>query len=99
VDPRIRTVWHESASNDYVFDGARILELAKDAYSLYVRQDSWEQRKLLDILLSNSTLKGGAVEVQLREVFQVLADGAEMEEELRASNASENAINRNWLPG
>ena len=43
---------HEHARMEYLEDGVRILELAKDAYRLYVSQDALEQRKMLDILPS-----------------------------------------------
>jgi DNA invertase Pin-like site-specific DNA recombinase len=90
---------HSNADSSYLESGARILELAKNAYSLYVKQDPFEQRKLLDLMVSNCTLQGGRVDVQLNEVFQILADGAEEEEALLAVNAPQIARDRIWLPG
>jgi len=96
---RARQDRYTDASRDYLEDGVRILELAKDAYRLYVTQEPDEQRKLLDLLLSNSTLQGGKVQVELAEVFQILADGAVEEKRMRRQNEPESAINENWLPG
>jgi DNA invertase Pin-like site-specific DNA recombinase len=89
---------HSSADSNYLESGARILELAQNAYSLYVKQDPFEQRKLLDLMVSNCTLQGGQVDVQLNEVFQILADGAEEEEALLAANAPQTARDKIWLP-
>jgi hypothetical protein len=50
-------------------------------------------------MVSNCTLQGGQVEVQLNEVFQILADGAEEEEALLAANAPQTARDKIWLPG
>ena len=96
---RARQEGYTDASRDYLEDGVRILELAKDAYRLYVTQEPDEQRKLLDLLLSNSTLQGGKVQAELAEVFQILADGAVEEKRMRRQNEPESAIIRNWLPG
>jgi len=89
---------HRDADRSYLEDGNRILELAQRAYSLYVRQEPDEQRKLADILLSNCTLKGGRVHAELKEVFAILADGAEQEEAMVAAGAPKSAIDENWLP-
>jgi hypothetical protein len=54
---------------------------------------------MLDMILSNPTLKDGKIETELKELFEVLADGAELEEEMRAENADKTAIDEIWLPG
>jgi hypothetical protein len=55
----VRIKAYEGAHEDYLSEGLRILELAQEAYSMYVRQDSFEQRKILDMILSNCQLKDG----------------------------------------
>ena len=57
--------------------GHRILELASKAYSLWIRQDSFEKRKLLDILLSNCTFDGENLHPDYKEPFCWLAEGLE----------------------
>ena len=48
-----------------------------NTYSLYVTKNSFEQRKLLNILLQNSVLEGGKVHSELKKPFDILADGIE----------------------
>ena len=50
-----------NAEKKYYEEGIKILETLKYAYDLYIRQDRSEQRKLLNYLLSNVTLKGEKV--------------------------------------
>ena len=90
---------HRTANIDYVANGARILELAQKAYSLYVAQDPCEQRKILDLLLSNCILTGGGIEYEFAKPFETLAVGAEEEEKILAKNLPFEAANENWLPG
>jgi len=78
---------------------SRILELTQKAYSLYVTQEPPEQRKLLDILLSNSKLAGGGVELEYHEPFGTIAVGVSEEEALGQGNGHEKAKRENWLPG
>ena len=40
----------------------------------------------------------GEVKAELKEVFAILADGAEEEAEMRTEKMPESAINKNWLP-
>jgi len=49
-------------------------------------------------MASNCTLKDNKVHVKLREVFQILADGAVKEAEMEAAGASKEAIEKEWLP-
>jgi site-specific DNA recombinase len=93
-----RITEHKKASVNYLEDGNRILELAQKAYSLYVNQNSFEQRKLLDLLLSNSILKDGTVISELRKPFDTLADGAIEEERLAAQKVPFSERNEIWLP-
>ena len=89
---------HKNAKVDYFENGSRILELAQEAYSLYLEQDSHEKRKLLDMVLSNCTLRGGKVDYEMNEAFAILADGAVEEEKLASNNLPFNARNAIWLP-
>ncbi len=75
---------HEGANQFYFEEGARIIELANKAYSLWIRQDPFEKRKLLDILLSNCTFDGENLHPDYEKPFCWLAEG------LKCSD---------WLPG
>lgn len=88
---------HRTAGKDYLENGVRILELAQKAYSLYVMQDSFEKRKLLDLLYWNCTLEGGIAKGELRKPFDLIADGVAEEERLIKEKAPEKALNENWL--
>ena len=88
---------YNRAGMEYLEDGVRILELAQKAYSLYVTQDSWEQRKLLDLIVSNSVLRDGKVYTELKKPFDMLADGVAEEKRLIKQKAPEKALNENWL--
>jgi site-specific DNA recombinase len=70
---------HESANVNYFDQGVRILELAHRAYPLYLRQDSFEKRKLLDFLLSNCTLNDGILCPTYRKPFDILVKGLQNE--------------------
>lgn len=90
---------HRFAEDHYLTTGTRVLELAKRAYSLYIDQDRDEQRKLVDLIASNCTLKDGVVHVELKEVFAILADGVAKEAEMKSAGATKEAIEKEWLPG
>ena len=77
----------------------RIIELTQSAYSLYVAQDPDEQRNLADKLLYNSTLQGRRVFSELREPFDVIADGADEDREKIKRGEPILAQNGNWLLG
>jgi hypothetical protein len=53
--------------------GERILELAKSAHFLYLKQDPTEQRRLLETLLSNCTFDRGSLCRTYTKPFDVLA--------------------------
>ena len=48
---------HNVADKKYYEEGVKILELLKNAYSIYSKQTNSEKRKMLKFLLSNCTLK------------------------------------------
>ncbi len=57
--------------------GLALLELGKEAYDRYIRLTHEQQRALLDLVLLNSTLTGGRLEVTWREPFSFLVNLAE----------------------
>ena len=74
---RRETAKHEKASHDYGATGSKILELAKSAHNLFIRQDSHEQARLLKTLVSNCTFDRGSLSVTYVKPFDLLADGNE----------------------
>ena len=57
--------------------GSKILELAKSAHNLFIRQDSHEQARLLKTLVSNCTFDRGSLSVAYVKPFDLLVDGNE----------------------
>ena len=66
----------EQAAGDYAATGASILELSQRAYSLYVRQERTEQRRLLNTLL-NCPLERGSLTPTYSKPFDLLVEGNE----------------------
>jgi site-specific DNA recombinase len=54
---RVKIAQLERASHEYTVVGSNILELAKNAKTLFIQQDGAEQARLLRTLLSNCTLR------------------------------------------
>ena len=66
---------HDQAGTDCTTTGAEILELSQQAYTLYVRQDPVEQRRLLNSLLSNCAFERGSLTPTYNKPFDLLAEG------------------------
>jgi hypothetical protein len=60
----------------YVAAGARILELAKQAHFLYLKQDPTEQRRLLETVLSNCTFDRGSLCPTYSKPFDLFVNAA-----------------------
>ena len=65
---------HKAAENKYYEQGCVTLELAQRADSLWDSLSAPRKRRLLQILLSNSSLRGGRVEATYRQPFDLLAE-------------------------
>jgi hypothetical protein len=68
---------YRNASMDYVTTGVQILELARRAYDLYLAQNNFERRELLNILLLNCTFYRGTLCPTYRKPFDILAKGTQ----------------------
>ena len=65
---------HERADKSYTDAGIRVLELSQDAKQLYLDENACEGRKVLDLVVSNSTWANGELTVTWRQPFCFLAD-------------------------
>jgi site-specific DNA recombinase len=83
---------HEGASQQYSETGSRILELAKTAHKSFVSQNSAEQRKLLETLLSNCAYERGTLTPTYRRPFDLLAKGTEMKDWLGRRDSNPNNL-------
>jgi hypothetical protein len=83
---------HERASHEYEATGLQILELAQNAYSLYVTENPQQQARLVKTLLSNCTFDRGSLCPTYRKPFDLFAKGAETGDWLTSLDDF-----RNWL--
>lgn len=73
---RLNIEKHENADANYFAQGVHILELAQKAYSLYLKQEPAEKRKLLNYVLSNCTFIDGSLYPVYRKPFDLLVKRA-----------------------
>ncbi len=71
---------HSKGNLNYTENGVRILELSKNAHSLYLEQSPLEQRRILTAVLSNSILKDRKLSVTYREPFSEIAECQQSQE-------------------
>jgi site-specific DNA recombinase len=65
---------HRQANQNYIEDGARLLDLANKAADLFERQPAPEKRKLLRFVLSGCTWKNGQLGFEYRKPFDMIAE-------------------------
>ena len=68
---------HDKADNNYYDFGIKILELAKNAQTLYNMAEPEEKKELLHYLLTNSTLKDKKPNFRLKKPFKHIAERAQ----------------------
>jgi site-specific DNA recombinase len=88
----------KAADQFYLEDGVRILELAKNARSLFDLQAPREKRRLLDFLLSNSIWKGGELHPSFKQPPEMIAERAMAAWRAVASRAASAAKTEIWQP-
>lgn len=71
---------HERANVWYFDEGIKILELAQRAYFLYLRQNAFQKRILLDFILSNCLMDGVSLYPIYRKPFDLIAEGIKSED-------------------
>lgn len=71
---------HERANVNYYEEGVGILELAQQAYSLYVGASPQNKRDIVRSLLSNCTLNDTTLCPTYRKPYQLLRDALQMKE-------------------
>ena len=65
----------EQENKNIVPAAQRILELSQKLPTLWDRQNSFEKRKLVDLLYSNSTLDGATLSATYKKPFSFIAEG------------------------
>src|SRR6516162_8540009 len=89
---------HQVAEQSYLEEGARLLELARNAQRLFEKQEPREKRRLLNFVVSNCTWKGGELVADLRQPFDLLAETTATAAQAAAGNRPNSAKTEIWLP-
>jgi len=97
LDAELLRLQQAQSATDSI-SASRILELTQKAYSLYVAQDPEDQRKILDLVLSNSKMTNEGVMSEFLEPFATIAVGVSEEEEKRLENQPFEERNEIWYP-
>ena len=79
-------------------EGIQLLELARQARSLFLAQSPSEKRKLLGFVVSNSTWKDGRLQATFRKPFDLLVVTPEAQEAEKAAGSLSDGLSGNWLP-
>lgn len=66
---------HEKANTNYMNEGIKILELAKNLYPQYLRQNDFEKVKMIKIVSSNFSLNARKAHYAYKKPFDILAKG------------------------
>ena len=88
---------HQEAEQSYMDEGVRILELVRNAQSLFERQPAREKRRLLNFVLSNCTWEDGEVVATFRQPFDLLAETNAAVARSKAGNGGNSSKNEIWL--
>ncbi|MBK9304585.1 MAG: hypothetical protein IPM94_12040 [bacterium] len=88
----------DSAEDGYLETAGRILR-TRNVHIRFTLHRIQPNSANSDLLLSNCTLRDGAVTCELRQPFDLIADGAAAEEQLPRRNRFKKAGNEIWLPG
>ena len=88
---------HQKAEQSYMVEGVRILELVRNAQSLFERQPAREKRRLLNFVLSNCTWEDGEVVATFRQPFDSLAKTNAAVARSKAGNGGNSSKNEIWL--
>ena len=88
---------HQEAEQSYMDEGVRILELVRNAQSLFERQPAREKRRLLNFVLSNCTWEDGEVVATFRQPFDLLAETNGAVVRSKAGNGDNLSKNEIWL--
>jgi len=90
---------HQQANESYLYDGVRILELARNASKLYSEQEMGEKRRLLQIVFSNCTWADGKLTPDYRKPFDLLVKTNVDYQECVEASQEKLDFRPIWLPG
>ncbi len=88
---------HQNAEHSYMNEGVALLELARNAQSLFERQDVREKRRLLNFVLSNCTWDDGEMAAPFRQPFGLLAETTTITSHSGGNDRGNPAKSEIWL--
>ena len=88
---------YQEAEQSYMDEGVQILELARNAQTLFEGQSAREKRRLLNFVLSNCSWEDGKVVATFRQPFDLLAETAAIAARHQAGDGGNMAKNEIWL--
>jgi len=89
---------HQTAEQSYMDEGVQILELARNAQTLFEKQEPRQKRRLLNFLLSNCSWENGEVVATFRQPFDLLAETNAIAVTRKATATAFSARTEIWLP-
>jgi site-specific DNA recombinase len=89
----------QNASQSYMDEGIKLLELAQKAHSLYLQQPASEKRRLLDYMVSNCIWKDNVLTVKFKQPFDMLAEFSNDHEFRKVQESQKMPTFEKWLPG
>jgi site-specific DNA recombinase len=90
---------HRTANRTYLDEGIKLLDLARRAHTLFMRQEPREKRRLLNFIVSNCTWKDGSPQATSRQPFDMLAISTRPWDQVRTTAGAAAGLGENWLPG
>ncbi len=97
-DIRRRLEEHENASQSYIDEGIALMELANRAADLFTEQPAGEKRRLLELVLSNSSWAGGERTPKFRQPSGMPADMATVGHKKMAAGLLTSSHHQEELP-
>ncbi len=88
---------HRNANYTYIEEGAMLLDIASRAVDIYDLQPIHEKRKIIQVVLSNSTYSVGRLHPVYRKPFSMLLQAQREHQNTRAASVSSDP-NEIWYP-
>ena len=89
---------HQTESQSFIEEGIKLLELASNAYSMFVKQPAREKRRLLNFMLSNSVWDGKELVVEFKQPFDLFIKTPCELEPCEVAEGAETTKYEKWLP-
>jgi site-specific DNA recombinase len=89
-------VEHESVDPTELDRSVEILELVRNARSMYLKRSGEEKRRLVRNLLSNCSWKNGTLQAEFRKPYDKLVDTNLIYEQKKAAGASPSSLLPIW---